>query len=408
MGDRDILRKLANRWMELANLPVMAVRKRGWTAVKDLHAERPMVIFETKFLENYIKDEELECEDLLFREVEKGLRWNIRHVEEVGDDTVLAPEYSVYWEIDWPDYGVPTNQNFVTSFVHSDMTGINFFHPIKSAQDTEHLRTRSWQVDREKTYKRLNRLAETFGDILPVVLHGTPEHYYGGITNDLFLLIGNDNLLRWVYDAPETIHRIMAFLRDDKLAYFEWIEKEGLLGLNNGWGSIGGGSPGFTNDLPASDYNGQARLKDLWLGTDSQETTMISPRMFERFFLPYLAEICQRVGLVYYGCCEPVNDRWDAISRSIPNIRAVSISAWADQRIMGQKLGKKYVFSRKPKTWLISTNNPDWEAIHQDLTETLTAARDCNLEIIYRDIYRIYDNRAYPRKWMDMVRAEIN
>ena len=135
---------------------------------------------------------------------------------------------------------------------------------------------------------------------------------------------------------------------------------------------------------------------------------MISPKMFQEFFLPYLADICQRVGLVYYGCCEPVHDRWDAISRAIPNIRAVSIPAWANQKIMGEKLERKYVFSRKPKTWLISVQNPDWGAIRQDLEETLAAARDCNLEIIYRDIYRIYDDHNYPCQWTDMVKATIN
>jgi len=75
MSDREILRRLASRWMELASLPVMAVRKRQWTALKDLHAERPMAIFETMFLEAYIQEADLECEDPLFRVVEKDLRW---------------------------------------------------------------------------------------------------------------------------------------------------------------------------------------------------------------------------------------------------------------------------------------------------------------------------------------------
>jgi hypothetical protein len=270
------------------------------------------------------------------------------------------------------------------------------------------LKTRSWKVDRKETCERVDRLNEAFGDILPIALCGAPEHFHGGITNDLFLLIGNDNLLRWVYDAPDAIQHIMAFLRDDRLAYLNWLEKEGVLGLNNGWASIGGGSPGFIDDLPAKDFTGRVRLKDMWFSMESQETTMISPSMFERFFLPFLADLCQPMGLIYYGCCEPLQDRWDAIIRAIPNIRAVSVSAWADQCALAEKLGKLYVFSRKPKTWLISITNPDWNAIHQDLIETLSAARDCNLEIIYRDIYRVHDDRAYPRKWTDMVRAEIN
>jgi hypothetical protein len=45
--DREVVRGLAARWMELAHLPVMTERKRLWTALKDLRPVRPMVLFET-------------------------------------------------------------------------------------------------------------------------------------------------------------------------------------------------------------------------------------------------------------------------------------------------------------------------------------------------------------------------
>jgi hypothetical protein len=406
MDDRMILRELTNRYVELASLPVMAERKRQWTALKDLHAERPMVIFETLFLENYVRAEDLCCQDPFFREVEKGLRWDIRHIEEVGDDRIIEPEYRVYWEITRPDYGVPIPQNFVSDGL-GGQTGFKFSHPFKTPQDVEQLKPRTWLVDREKTQHRVARLADAFGDILPVVLHGTPEQFHCGIAKDLYMLIGNDNLLEWVYDHPETIHQIMKFVCADRLAYFDWLEQEGLIGLNHGWGFIGAGSPGTTTDLPAPGFTGKARMQDIWIWMESQETTMISPKMFREFLLPYMAQICQRAGLVYYGCCEPVDSIWESIRNAIPNIRAVSVPAWANQRVVAEKLGRSYVFSRKPLTWLISAPNPNWGAIRQDFEETLAAARDCNLEIIYRDIYRIQDNRQYPRKWMDMVRAQI-
>src|SRR6266545_2748084 len=84
--DRATLRKLAARWMELASLPVMAERRRLWTALNDLHPERPMVLFETDFLENYVADSELECAEPYLRDVERRMRWHLRHAEEVGDD----------------------------------------------------------------------------------------------------------------------------------------------------------------------------------------------------------------------------------------------------------------------------------------------------------------------------------
>ena len=42
--DREVIRALAERWMELAHLPVMAERKRLWKAVHDLRAERPVIL----------------------------------------------------------------------------------------------------------------------------------------------------------------------------------------------------------------------------------------------------------------------------------------------------------------------------------------------------------------------------
>jgi hypothetical protein len=134
---------------------------------------------------------------------------------------------------------------------------------------------------------------------------------------------------------------------------------------------------------------------------------MISPRMFARQFLPYMAEVSKLFGLVYYGCCEPVHDRWEAICKTIPHVGGVSISPWCDMQVMAEKLGRERVFSRKPKPWPISGSVPDFESLRLDVDETLAAARGCNLEIIYRDVYRIDGDRARLRKWVDLVRSRI-
>jgi hypothetical protein len=129
--------------------------------------------------------------------------------------------------------------------------------------------------------------------------------------------------------------------------------------------------------------------------------------MFDEFFLPYMAEVAGLFGLVYYGCCEPVHDRWDRLRRAIPHIRAVSISPWCDMRAMAEQLGRDCVFSRKPRPAPISGNSADWDALEKDVDETLAAARGCNLEIIFRDVYRIGGERGRLRKWVDMVRSRI-
>lgn len=403
--DKHSLRGLAQHWMELANLPVMAERKNLWTRLKDLQGERPMVLFEVWTVEDYVNPDELVCQDPYLRDVELHMRRAIRQIEEVGDDMVLEPIYRLNWVIHSNDYGVPIISEHAID-ERGGNVAYHFTNPIQSLQDIEKLRPRSFTVDRRETYQRLNLLQDAFGDILPVVLHGSAS-FIAALTSDLFRLIGNDRLLAWTYDEPEGLQLIMRYLCDDRLAYYSWLENEGLLGLNNTSELVGSGSPGFTTVLPDKDYTGQTRLQDLWIWMESQETTMISPRMFNRLFLPYMAEISKLFGLVYYGCCEPVHDRWEQIIQAIPNIRAVSISPWCNQEIIAEKLGRDYVFSRKPRPWPISGDNPDWQVLEDDLDATLKAGQNCNLEIIYRDVYRIHGERQRLRRWVELVRSRI-
>jgi len=404
--DRETIRGLASRWMELANLPVMGERARMWTALKDLHAERPMVLFETWTVENYVREDELFCENEILRRYERSMRQAIRQVEEIGDDYVLEPVFRVLWETTAAEYGVGLDFVRAEDNLGGNL-GFHYNHPIKTPGDIARLKHNTWKIERARTLENAKLLEDAIGDILPVMIQGT-DCFLPYLTGDLYKLIGNDNLLTWLYDAPDAIHQAMAFLRDDRLMLYDWLESENMLGLNNNSIIVGSGSPGYISSLPQPDYAGQVRLKDLWVWSESQETTMISPRMFGEFFLPYIAEVARRFGRVYYGCCDPVHDRWELIHSQIPHIGAVSISPWCDQRVMGEKLGKEVVYSRKPKPWLVSGDSTDWEGLQKDVDETVQAARDCNLEIIYRDVYRIHEDRPRLKKWADLVRSRIS
>ena len=151
------------------------------------------------------------------------------------------------------------------------------------------------------------------------MLHGTGSHW-AALTQDLFKLIGNDNLLIWTYDAPDALHRLMAYLRDDRLAYFGWLERGRAARPQQHRLGAGRLRQPRLHQQPARSPTmpGTARLRDIWAWMESQETTMISPRMFGQFFLPYMADVSRQFGLIYYGCCEPVHDRWDKIIAAIP------------------------------------------------------------------------------------------
>ncbi len=403
-ADRQTLSRLAGTWMELAHLPVMRERGRLWTALKDLQPERPMVLFETWTVRDFLPEAELTCQTPETRRLEALLRAPIKQVELLGDDMVLDPFLRLPTPIDRGDYGVELGEHHALDG-HGGDTAYGYDHPIRTPEDISRLRPRVFSADRTGADQLAEQWDDWMGGVLPVRRQGagvhTPE-----LTSDLFRLIGNDNLLTWPYDHPEVLRDLMAWLRDDRLRMYRWMEQQGLLTLNNDNQIVGSGSPGFTHALPGPGYNGTPRLRDTWIWVESQETSMISPRMFSEFFLPYMAEVAAMFGQVYYGCCEPVHDRWERIYKAIPHILAVSISPWCDMRRMGELLAGKVVFSRKPKPWLISGEHPDWPGMEADLDETISAAGPC-LEIICRDVYQVNGDLNRMKRWVDLVRSRI-
>lgn len=132
---------------------------------------------------------------------------------------------------------------------------------------------------------------------------------------------------------------------------------------------------------------------------------MVSPKMYGEFFLPYIARLTERFGLVYYGCCEPVHDRLDQIMGSIPNLRSVSVSTWADFDRVAEMLGRRYVFSRKPNPVFISGETLDWERTEADLRKTYAAAKDCNVELLFRDVYTLGGDRTRLSRWVALAKS---
>ncbi len=411
------LRRLASRWMEHAADPVMNERRRQWRAVKDLRAEKPMILVETCMLSDYIGGDELVCADPYARNIERSLYEVVRHADEIGDDIVVDPCFRVPWALEISDYGIPIEVHHATTEGGSNL-GYSFNFGVQSEKDARKLHLRSRRVNRRESFHQKELLEDIFGDILPVRLGGydffdpNPGYrpwlgnLYGGLTMDLFKLIGNDRLLTWVYDDPPLLHRIMSVIRDDRKAHFRFMENEGLLYVNTDTWMPCPGSYGFVSDLPRPDHDGeQVRLADCWCWTDSQESAPISPAMFDEFFLPYIAEVTRPFGLTYYGCCEAIHDRFTCIEKAIPNLRAVSVSGWSDLLKMGDLLGRKYVYSRKPTPAYISGAHPDWDLLKKDVRATLEAAKDCSLEFCFRDIYTIDGDRARLARWVRMTRA---
>ena len=85
----------------------------------------------------------------------------------------------------------------------------------------------------------------------------------------------------------------MAYMLEDRLALFEFFEKQGLLDFNTDSQMAGPRSYGYVSALPPADTQRPAALKDVGGWAESQEFEMISPAMYGEFVLPYLAKLAQ-------------------------------------------------------------------------------------------------------------------
>ncbi len=417
--DKDIIRALAQQWMDLALDPVMAERKRLWRAVHDLRAERPVILIEAAAVTGFVNQSELKCQNPILRAIEQAMRVTIRQGRELGDDIVVEPFYRMGWRMKFSDYGVPIELHGAKEA----SMGYSFNFPIATPEDIKKLKKRTFSVDRPKTALMKDTLQDVAGDILPVKIgnfdpfayeydcgefgdFGFNGNFFFGLTWQLYRLLGNDNLLYWVYDHPEAIGKIMQYLLEDRIALFKYFEDQKLLALNTDNQMAGPRSYGYVSDLPDTQGGTEdVKLKNMWGWAESQEAMIISPDMYKEFVLPYLAKLGSMFGLVYYGCCERLEDRLEMIVDAIPNLRSVSISGWSDLKKTAEILGKNYVYSRKPTPAYLSGANPDWDLAAKDMKETYQTAGQGNVEILFRDLYDVNGDISRLRKWVDMTKS---
>ncbi|MBN1555162.1 MAG: hypothetical protein JXA11_10485 [Phycisphaerae bacterium] len=400
--DRQIVRDLARRVAEIASDPVQAERAEAIRSLNRLNPTRPVVlVFPEGAWRECMPDGALLCTDERYREVEKNLRMRIWSHENIDDDWPVAAEYCHNWVVRRSNYGMEE------VYERTEEHGSHIWRaPLKEFSDLDKLHFRTLEVDREATRRHREFLEETMGDILEVRRRGS-FFWSCGLTWDCIRLRGLEQMMMDMYDHPRQLHRLMAFLRDDKLHEIQRCEDEDILSPNWRVDYAGSGGCGLTDELPAADFDGQVRTKDMWVLGESQETVGVGPAQFEEFVLQYQLPILRKFGLVCYGCCEPLDKRFDLLIQNLPNLRRLSISPWCNQESAAEKLGRRYIFSRKPNPTLTCAPTVNWDEVEQDLRHTYDVARSCCLEIVLKDTHTFHNDTTRPGQWVKLARKVL-
>jgi hypothetical protein len=181
-----------------------------------------------------------------------------------------------------------------------------------------------------------------------------------------------------------------------------------LLSLNNDNTYHSSGGNGYTDQLPAAGFDpDHVRPCDLWASAESQELAGVSPRMHREFAMRYERELLAPFGLNGYGCCESLSHKLEDVL-SLPNMRRVSISPFADVDASARLLRDRAIFSWKPQpAHLAGMFEPD--AIRAYVRHTLRVCREngCVLEMILKDTHTCQHHPERFDQWTRIAREEI-
>ena len=121
--------------------------------------------------------------------------------------------------------------------------------------------------------------------------------------------------------------------------------------------------------------------------------------MHKELALEYEKRWLARFGLTYYGCCEALHAKAEILS-TVPNLRKVSLSPFADLDAAMENWDPRYVLSFKPNPVFLAGESAAPEASRRELENAVRLAKSNgrSMEIVLKTMISIHDD---PRRLWD-------
>ena len=401
-GDRDVtvLRDLARQYADVCAKEIQDERRELWRKHNSFERTRPLIYCRWFACGNELIDPHLECEDPFFRGHERALR-HFLYQDTLGDDFILEPWITVRAAHVLPPDGL---WGVTMGRIPSPEPGgaWMFDPPLKTPEDLHRLVTPRHQIDEETTERNVSRLHDAIGDLLAVTVDRAPAWsvWRSDISTDLAQLRGLEQMMWDMVDNPDWLHELLAFMRDGILAAHQQAEDAGDWRLCDHQNQ----AMPYANELADPKPNGEpVTRKQLWVFCASQETTEVSPAMFDEFMLQYQIPIIRRFGLSAYGCCEDLTHKIGVL-RQIPNLRRIAVTPWADVARCAEQIGTDYILSWRPSPAEQVCTGFDADFVRRSIAQGLDACRGCHVDITLKDIETVHSDPGRLRGWVSTVR----
>jgi hypothetical protein len=390
-NDKNIIQELAAQTAEIAALPIQEEKRRLWRKINALEPERPMVMIDQVCWNEMNIDDELtlQCSDPELRGYEQRLRRTLYQWKHFPVDMVLEPFFLIPKAIINTRFGMHVEEDIVITDPTNDVISHLYVNQFQTEEDLEKIQEPRVSHDAAETERRMDVAHDLFDGLLEVRSWGADLNY--SLWDPISTWMGVENALYALIDRPDYIHRLLTRMTDGFISMIDQLEDQGLLCQPQ---SLIHCTGAYTDELPAPGYNPDApRAKDIWMFGLAQMFSAVSPAMFKEFEVDYSSRICDKFGLVYYGCCDPLDGKMDEV-RLIPNVRKVSMSPWVNEERGAAEISGDYVYSRKPNPAFLATDIFHGDQVREDLmtTKNICDKNGCPLEFILKDISTVrYD-----------------
>jgi hypothetical protein len=404
--DKDILQELAKAYRELAEDDRNRERVERIKAMHSLKPVRPPVwIDEIPWHEMDIDGElVLHCESEKGKKMEDYFRKILYRWKYIQADMVVENAFYIRKSYTDSGIGVSIKEQIVSHNIRSDIVSHHYEDQLDSEEKLEKVKPPLIRACPEIDRENLEEAEAIFDGILPVRLRGHEMFYCPW--DDIAQLRGVEQCLFDMADNPGFTHRMIKKFTEVSVSRYTQMAEQGLLDSNIPALHC---TPPYTDELPSADWDGgRIRLKDVWFRGMAQLFVSASPAMHDEYDIEYMLPFMEQCGLVYYGCCEPLN-RVIPYLKKIKNLRKIGVSPWADIRSCAEQSGGNYVLARKPNPALVAINFSA-EAVQKEITETakICIENRCPYEYVLKDISTVGGSPKNLIDWVNTVTGVLD
>lgn len=403
MKDREILRKLVSEYVIEAKNERNLKNAELYRALNRKKMIRPVVLMDEIPWNQLAGLDELKllCEGERERKLEADFRKRLYQWRHFPCDMILPDYFVLGRHISIGSFGIEKQENILEYDQGNNIVSHHYIDQLADEEALEKLHAPEIYVDEEADQRDLEWLNGIFGDLLPVKLRGNGHPQYYKPWDEISTWRGVEPLLWDLVDRPEYSHAMVEKLLNIQLDLLDRMEQMNLLPDVDTYIHC---TAGLADELPGDVKDGRITRKNLWGRGTAQIFATVSPRMTDEFEIEYAKRYFEGFGLVYYGCCEPLDKKLHVVKK-LPNLRKISITPWADAVNAAEQIGDEYVMAHKPNPAFVAVDMLDEEAIRNEVKKVLEVSKrnNVNVEFTLKDISSVNYHPEHLDRWAQIV-----